>query len=209
MSATSGQPAPIRAAKPITANSRNVSDHRIFTEGGRTRIFVITLATGPSVSAAMYTLWDQVPGIVCPKPFPLPRARRCARWGMAKLRMVEAETVQKGEAPVVKMDDPLHGGLTPLSRLAVGVAPLETAARHPMRKTVRVVVPAAFSRPESFSHPGRRPISPPNERGRDQGARAVENGDERGSIRAESIDLCWRRWQSRGFRIGRTPHSKY
>jgi len=128
---------------------------------------------------------------------------------MAKRRMVGADAVPEGGAPVVKMDGPLHGVPTPLSRLAVGVASLETTARHPIRKPVRVVVPAAFSRPESFSRPGRRPISPPIERGCDQGARAVEIGDERGSIRAESIDLCWRRWQSRGFRIGRTPHSKY
>jgi len=70
MSAASGEPALIRADEPNTANSRNVFDHRIFTEGGRPRIFVITLATGPSVSAAMRTLGDQVPGIVCPKPFP-------------------------------------------------------------------------------------------------------------------------------------------
>ena len=81
--------------------------------------------------------------------------------------------------PVVVMDDVLHRLVAPLVGLAVGAAPLESPAGHPLREAVGVVVASPLLRAAVVLEHRQPPhLAPPVDDRRVEEAALLEIGDE-------------------------------
>src|SRR5215203_1902129 len=100
---------------------------------------------------------------------------------MCQPQVVDPETVQQGSLQIVNMDWVLHDVVAEIIRLAVRLAGLDAASRHPRRKAARMMIAAVivFGEPALTVHRTPKFTAPDHQRVIEHSA-LFQIADERG-----------------------------